>query len=665
MADQAQMKQLAQAYRQAMADGDDQRATRYANAIRQLHGGGEQAQQPPQAPPDRGQMAQQIGNDFQRQSRPPMPAPLTFPNPISPAHQMNLGPGAGAGMTFLGRGVDNIVKGTQQVGNNIAEMINNQVPILKPETFERHSGMIRAKREEEDRAFMPLAGEMPAAAAWGTTIGETAPFLMAPVSPGARLFSEEAKFIGRGALDFMGRASGDAALAAGEAGMLYADSEEERADRMRGAAAGAGILRGATDTVGRLSSTFRRDMYLPEDREMRTMADNAGIPLGEGTVSGQLAGADTAARGRMFDSAAEAGFPRGEVPTEGAIASQVTDSVRRRSDDLTTQANIGYNSIFESAPRPIDDRPIRELAADIWGAENAKGTLGSSHLKSITSKWARMPEGQTPAQLHEFRSNLRAEIRDLDSPTARPDQKRARADLIRMEQGISDVLADSLEAQTPGAGDALRSMDRWYRNNIVTMQNTPQLSQVLGENAEAMETPTKVLRWMMTTDPKSAQRAYHALDSEGKVLIRANIWRDAYQKSFGPKGEFSPTKYARSLEQSVGTARQFLPQHEVEGLEGMVKIMRYISNEGMAPPDSRLLRMIRGFPFIYRAVTDQVRKSNTAFNLARSANRVTNNQQMDDIIRNIGRVYSAESEAGEFADQMFEPENFGALHEPD
>ena len=209
--------------------------------------------------------------------------------------------GAARGVVGLGRGIDNLVKGMQQLyGHAMGD--------------EKLLSDVRFQRSKEDDVYK-YGGRVPLGTREGQKFaeiaGETIPFLFMPIKvPGMAAGSTVA---GKAAMGATGLGV-EAGIAATQAAIPYAEGDdtsyfgEQRAERMVSAARLAPLARAVTSGIAKTGAAAKIDR-LPGGQkipsrmegkagEMVERGAEEGIPIGRGRLQHQITGAEAAASAR-------------------------------------------------------------------------------------------------------------------------------------------------------------------------------------------------------------------------------------------------------------------------------------------------------------------------------------------------------------------------------
>lgn len=494
---------------------------------------------------------------------------------------VNAAPDYQSGLIFLGRGFDNLMKGSERIALKGMEQLGGVNPLL-PMLGRFGQEEIAEQREMEDRVYEPLADKYGASSTLGEIAGETAPFLNLPIMRVESLPGRVGEFASRTFLGAPLRASPEAVVGGVEGALPYQGPDDDLASRGAESGAGAAVGRLATDYLARRANV-RRGRLDDDIQEFHNLGKEYDVPVRRGELEDQL----DAARRATGERASERGT--------AALAQEVTSDFTRQMANREGNFRKWREAIFENVDTMADTAPIRRMADTMHKAEKSRGTMADSGIMKEYSRWANMPENVSVKELHQFREDLRGRIRS-DGPRA--DQ------WAEFEERVSDSIYRAADKLSPGMGDALKNMDNWYYTDLERIRKMPGVRGALSENP----TPQNFLNWLITKPDAQKMDVFNALSDSGKKAVREAMWNHAFR--VGARGrEFNPLGYAKYVESNLETARQLMPDDEVRAFENLGKLMRHIDSRGKTA-DNHMLRLLRGFPFMYRAVTDAVRRSN-------------------------------------------------------
>lgn len=500
-----------------------------------------------------------------------------------------------AGLTFMGRGFDNLLTGLEQIALKAGEEFG---PGIVPHLSRFGLDQLEEQREREDAVYQPLKERYGASASIGEFVGESAPFLGIPAGRAEAIPGWIGRMAERPIVGAPLRAAPEAALGGAQETSYYDSGRAERgasvATDAAGEAAGmAGAASLATDYLSRRAN-IRRGRMGDRLQEVYDMGAEEGVPIRTGSLEDQLRAASDAAVKRTTSQG-------DSVLGQEAIGALETGVAAQAGDFQTA-----YDMLFQSLDQyGASGSRIKSRAQKLFKEEQARGSMANSGLMSEYRRWMDMPDDQLTIQrLHEYRSGLRDRMKALG-----PESGSKVRDYQRLEQMVSSEIAREAERIAPGAGDALKNLDSWYYEDVAKIRRMPGVTAALGENP----TPANFLNWLMTKPNPGKRQAFQLMTESGQNAVKEAAWNRAFRQGMRGK-EFSPLAYARYIEDNTETMAQYFQPEELLEFTNLGKLMRHIATEGKTA-DNNLLRLLRGFPFMYRAVTDAYRRSNFRYAL--------------------------------------------------
>jgi len=504
------------------------------------------------------------------------------------------------GVAFIGRGTENLIQGGKQIGGDLGEKIG----ILSQVENEEFQEKIHGRMASAEQPYGILREGNEGAADFGEIIGETAPFVSLPVPEIAAGFAGLARVINP-----IARFGPEAVVAGSEAAIPYAESGEARTGRMQEGAAGGALAKLGIDYMAKRANARRMRMATDELQEFQTLGDEFDIPVRQGNLDEQL------------DRAQDAAVSRTTGSEPSVLAQQVTDDL----EAVVTKQNIGMDEAYEGLLDQVAGSPSVALARDSGGrmmpqgsldlrnirsnvnqkikAELELGSMADDKLLTELERWADMPERVTVEGLQEFRSRLRRRTPTGDAGDA----------FRKLDKTIGDEVVAAAEKAVPGSGDAMRRMDDWFNTEIPRIMDIPAIKGTLKDNAS----PQAVMNLVMGKRNKVTQEVANMMTDSGKKAVSEAYWNQAFTKATQGKN-FNPLMYGKFIDDSLDSAKQFMTPQDIDAFDNLGKLMRHISGKGQNP-DSSMLKLIRGFPFMYRAIADQVRQSNFKYLLSNAA----------------------------------------------
>ena len=171
---------------------------------------------------------------------------------------------------------------------------------------------------------------------------------------------------------------------------------------------------------------------------------------------------------------------------------------------------------------------------------------------------------------------------------------------------MTDTLQKGMEKAVPGSGQLLSNLDDWFYNDVAKLRRIPQVRNALGENPM----PQNLVQYLLTKPNNEKIQIFNALSDKGKDALKEAFFSSAFRRGNSGR-EFNPNTYAKFLEDNRDTIDVLMPE-ESTAMANLAKVMRHAAGEGRSQ-DASLWNAIRGFPFIYRSVIQNVRRSNAMY----------------------------------------------------
>jgi hypothetical protein len=185
------------------------------------------------------------------------------------------------------------------------------------------------------------------------------------------------------------------------------------------------------------------------------------------------------------------------------------------------------------------------------------------------------------SDLRLIRTNLSDQISDaLRGKNAAVGTNEARY-LQKIKSAIDLDLNHFANTKSPELKKAWREADDYYKTSVVPYKNAA-LAKVLKN-----EPPEKIYGAFVkrSSDAEGkfspeAARFYNMLDEKGKAAVRYGIVRNAFEKSKGDRGIFSPATFATEIKNSAPAVAAFFKGEKRQELLGFQKLMRAIEQSG-------------------------------------------------------------------------------------
>jgi hypothetical protein len=521
----------------------------------------------------------------------------------------------------LGRGFQNLAHG--------AEQMMFPWETIYPQRLEE----IERERTIADDPYQQLAEREPGAAVIGQLVGETAPFLNMPVGrvPGA--------FATGGLLkspaNVAARTAPEAAAGAVEAAVPYAETPEERRERMLGGAVGSVLAKTGTDYFAKRANIRRGRMADEGLQEMHDLGTQEGIPVRQGGIEEQMGAAEAAAEKRTT------GRGQGEIAED--VLADFQAGMSSREADFGLEYERLLDRITEASPQ-MNVTPIQVKAQRLLDRETAKGGHANESLMTEYRKWLDTPTGDMRA-LREFRSGMRDRMRALG-----PEDRKAAAALEEFEDFISDEMARQADNAMEGGGQMLSSLDKYFYEDLARIRRMPGAKAALGENP----TPQALVNFLKSKPGPNKRKILEVMSPEGRQAVAEAGWNEAYDKA--TRGaEFNPKRYATWIRDNAESMQDIMPGEDHAAMVNLGKLMDHIAGEGRNP-DTSIINVIRGFPFMYRAIGDRFRKSNFKYMLANVSPDIRpGSPEMERFYRGVIRSLAIQEEKGPILEEISRP----------
>jgi hypothetical protein len=361
--------------------------------------------------------------------------------------------------------------------------------------------------------------------------------------------------------------------------------------------ASAAVTNRIVNAMSRRANAKRGIFEDPEVQSLHNTGQEMGILVRRGSLEDQIASAES-----YTANMASARMP-------GEIGEDIVEGARTGLSQVAGDFETSYNMLFGAMDRHgADTSALTPKLRSMLAQEQARGSHSSDKLMQEIDRWINTPsEGLTIEKLHQFRHALRTRMDALDpAEIARKDS------YGELERAISDHIFLQADSISPGYGEALRNLDRWYYEDLARLRRAPGVQAALGENPS----PTQVANWFTSSPTPFKKQLFDSMSDTGKEAVLETAWNNAYQA--GMRGrQFNPLSYAKYIESSAESMKAYMSPTDYQAYINTGKVMRHIAGEGRTA-DNSLLRMIRGFPFMYRAVGDAIRRSNWRWALSQA-----------------------------------------------
>lgn len=206
-------------------------------------------------------------------------------------------------------------------------------------------------------------------------------------------------------------------------------------------------------------------------------------------------------------------------------------------------------------------------------------------------KYLKAPDGDF-AHWRTLRSSLGADISDYYTGKGAIGSKGV--DALQEAKGALDSAMEAHARTAGGQGFAAwKRADGYYKTNIVPFKEAGFKDLV--KTAE----PEKAWRYLLSNNTESrAVRMFNGLDRKGREAVKFGLLREAQTAATGPKGEFSPAKFARYIETNDKAVATFFRGADRKDIDGFVNLMRHVERAGQyaenPPTGNRLVPIMLG-----------------------------------------------------------------------
>lgn len=238
------------------------------------------------------------------------------------------------------------------------------------------------------------------------------------------------------------------------------------------------------------------------------------------------------------------------------------------------------------ASKSFDDAILAEMEV-----QQKLGTASSPEVTKLLEKYASAPRGDFTF-MRELRSQLGSEVSDFYSGNSAIGSKGVGA-VQKIKSALESDMGKFADETSGAAKAAWRKADAFYRKGVAPFKETGLRQLVRGAE------PEKAWKWLVSGDtPSRSARMYKSLNGEGRAVVRYGLVKDAMEKATTPKGEISPAKFAKYLEDHQSAITTFFRGKELQEIQGFKVLMRHIERAGQyaenPPTGNRLIPFILG-----------------------------------------------------------------------
>lgn len=224
---------------------------------------------------------------------------------------------------------------------------------------------------------------------------------------------------------------------------------------------------------------------------------------------------------------------------------------------------------------PVDDTAVKQVIAARIAKERQLGTAADEATIATLERYLNAPAGDF-AHMRAIRSALGDDIAGYyTGKGAGSIGKRGVTALQETKDALDAAMAAHAKKTGGPAYDAWRRADQFYRTNIVPFKEAG--FKDLAKTAE----PEKVWRYLLANNTGSrAVRMYNGLDRTGRNAVKYGLLREAMENATGPKGTFSPARFAKYVEDHDQAVATFFKGAERQDIDGFVNLMRHVERAG-------------------------------------------------------------------------------------
>jgi hypothetical protein len=155
--------------------------------------------------------------------------------------------------------------------------------------------------------------------------------------------------------------------------------------------------------------------------------------------------------------------------------------------------------------------------------------------------------------------------------------KRGVGYLIDLKKALDkDIAAFADEFGGPEGSRAFKQADEFYKKHLAPYKE-PGFRDLVRTGE-----PEKAWKYLTGQGaiPSRSQRMFNALDEKGRATVRYGLLKEAYTNALGPKGQFSPAKFATYIDEHDAAVQQFFKGAELKEIQGFKNLMRHVDRAG-------------------------------------------------------------------------------------
>lgn len=228
-----------------------------------------------------------------------------------------------------------------------------------------------------------------------------------------------------------------------------------------------------------------------------------------------------------------------------------------------------------------------EIGASALPDEGLLGLLGKMESRLTDPKAG---VDKTYQGVRSLRSDLGNMISDYYKGTNAATGSKGVGILQGIKNGIEDDLSAFTKQNGPQIAKAAREADMVYKTQVV-----PYKDKIIAGAIKGNEPDQIYNAFIQAGKGDRAQNFYNALDKDGQAAVRSQMIQNAMNKATEGKADFSPAKFAQSLEKVKEASGVFFKGSDKMELDGFTNLMRHIQRAGEVlenpPTGQRLIQM--------------------------------------------------------------------------
>lgn len=287
----------------------------------------------------------------------------------------------------------------------------------------------------------------------------------------------------------------------------------------------------------------------------------------------------------------------GKVVDDLRIGDDVPDMVQKGMQNRLGSLRKTAGKLYTEVANRLDPKGVMptnsfdDAILKAMEAQQKLGTAAKPEVTAILEKYASAPRGDF-SLMRELRSQLGSEISDFYKGGSAIGEKGVGA-IQSIKRALESDMGSFADEAGGAAKAAWRKADAFYRTGIAPLKETG-----LRQLVKSPE-PEKAWRWLVSGDtPSRSARMYRALDGEGRAAVRYGLVKDAMEKATNPKGDISPARFARYLEDHQNAITTFFKGKDLREIQGFQNLMRHVERAGQyaenPPTGNRLVPFLLG-----------------------------------------------------------------------